>query len=128
MANTLLVFSAQMSSNPTISSKSPASKKKSKNDLTSYGIFSIFTMNTLERKGFLRREKIGLVNFYKPTRTRKQVIQTEMTSFISRVFDGSVPALANYLIDTGDMTLEQIRDIKAVLTEKENELKDSNDV
>ena len=81
-------------------------------------------MNTLEKKGYLEHKKIGLVNFYTPVKSRKQVIKTEWTSFVSRIFDGSVPALANYLIDTEDITLEEIRDIKALLLQKEKELKD----
>ena len=82
-------------------------------------------MNTLEKKGYLAREKIGLVNFYTPVKSRKQVIKTEMTSFVSRIFDGSVPALANYLIDTEEMTLDEIREIKTLLLQKEKELKGS---
>ena len=80
-------------------------------------------MKTLEKKGFLTGKKIGLVNFYTPTRTRNEMVKAETSNLVSRVFDGSVPALANYLIDSQDLTLEEIRSIKKNLKQKENELK-----
>jgi predicted transcriptional regulator len=80
-------------------------------------------MNTLERKGLLRREKIGLVNFYTPTSSREDLVKAEMSSLVSRVFDGSVPALANSLLSLEGVTLEEVREIKALLDNKEKELR-----
>ena len=56
-------------------------------------------MNTLEKKGLLERKKIGLVNFYKPLKSREEAVKSEMSGVVSRIFNGSVPALANYLIN-----------------------------
>ena len=80
-------------------------------------------MNTLEKKGMLSREKIGLVNFYKPIKTRKDMVKTEMNSLISRIFKGSVPAMANYLIYSENLSLDEIGKMKQLLAEKEQELK-----
>ena len=80
-------------------------------------------MNTLEKKGLLRRKKIGLVNFYQATKSREEVVETEMSNFLTRIFDGSVPALANYLINSGKVTLDEIEKIKKLLNEKERELR-----
>lgn len=80
-------------------------------------------MNTLEKKGLLKRKKIGLVNFYTPTRSRLQMVQSEMSALVFRVFDGSLPALANYLIKSGSLTLEEIESIKNLLDKKEAELR-----
>ena len=41
-------------------------------------------MNTLVKKGLLRRKKVGLVNFYRPVRARDQVIKAEMTSMLAK--------------------------------------------
>jgi len=79
-------------------------------------------MNTLERKGLLERRKIGLVNFYKPTRSREELVRAEMTALVSRVFDGSIPALANTLLSLDDLTLDEVRRIKKLIDEKEREL------
>ena len=81
-------------------------------------------MNTLEKKQLLTRRKVGLVNFYKPARSRDDMIKAEMSSLLSRLFDGSIPALANSLLSLDDLSLDEIRRIKQLLDEKEKELKD----
>ncbi|MFZ5517844.1 MAG: BlaI/MecI/CopY family transcriptional regulator [Candidatus Zhuqueibacterota bacterium] len=83
-------------------------------------------MNILEKKGLLKRKKQGLVNFYKPTKTRDQLVNSELSQFISRMFSGSAPALANFLINSKDLTLKEIGMIKELLDKKEAVLKDSN--
>jgi BlaI family transcriptional regulator, penicillinase repressor len=80
-------------------------------------------MNLLEKKGLLTIEKIGLVNFYTPTRVRSEMVRTETQSLISRVFHGSAPALANFLIDQEELNFEDIQKIKKLLNEKEALLK-----
>jgi len=80
-------------------------------------------MNTLEKKELLQRNKIGLVNFYSPTRSRDEVVEAEMSSLIARMFGGSIPALANSLLSLEDLSLEEIETIKALIDEKERELK-----
>lgn len=81
-------------------------------------------MNLLEKKGMLARKKIGLVNFYTPQHQREYMIRKETKTFISRVFRGPAPALANFLVSEEDLDLEDIRKIKQLLEEKENRLKD----
>ena len=80
-------------------------------------------MYILEKKGLLKRKKQGLVNFYKPTKSREQMVKFEMSRLVSRMFKGSVPAFANYLINSEDLTLNEIEKIKKLLGEKEAELK-----
>jgi predicted transcriptional regulator len=80
-------------------------------------------MNTLEKKKLLRHEKTGLVNFYSPTRPQDEVIKAEMASLVSRVFGGSIPALANSLLSLEDLSLEEIERIKALIDDKERELR-----
>ena len=80
-------------------------------------------MNTLEKKGLLTRKKIGLVNFYAPTQSRQKIIKAELRQMASRMFQGSVPALANYLIDTENLDLKEIEEIKTLLQKKEDDLR-----
>ena len=80
-------------------------------------------VKTLERKGFLTGKKIGLVNFYTPTHSRDEMVSAETNRFVERIFHGSIPALANYLVDTQDLSGEEIATIKSILAEKENKLK-----
>jgi BlaI family penicillinase repressor len=79
-------------------------------------------MNTLEKKGLLRHRKVGLVNFYQPTRTREALLKAEMSSLVTRVFRGSIPAVANTLLELDDLDLEEIRQIKALVDRKERQL------
>jgi len=80
-------------------------------------------MNLLTKKGLLSRKKIGMVNFYTPTRTRKEMVKKETQSLVSRVFNGSAPALASFLIDQEDLDMEEIQKIKNLLDEKEKKLR-----
>jgi predicted transcriptional regulator len=80
-------------------------------------------MNTLVKKGFLIRKKIGMVNFYKPIRSRNQMVKTELSTLVSRVFDGSVPAMANFLFNSENLSLSEIKSIKSFLDRKESQLK-----
>jgi predicted transcriptional regulator len=80
-------------------------------------------LNILHRKGMLRREKIGLVNFYSPTRSREELSRSETRSLVRRVFRGSAPALAHSLLDLDDVGLQDLREIRKLLAEKEKQLK-----
>jgi BlaI family penicillinase repressor len=79
-------------------------------------------LNTLHNKGMLKREKIGMVNFYTPAKSRQRMIKDELSLFVSRAFHGSVPALANFLIDSNNLGQEEIQAIKELLDKKAKEL------
>ncbi len=81
-------------------------------------------MNTLLKKGLLRRAKVGLVGFYGPTPSREQLSSAETRSFIQRVFGGSAPALADSLIQLEEIDLDEIKAIKALLAQRELELEE----
>ncbi|MBS1272135.1 MAG: Penicillinase repressor [Candidatus Marinimicrobia bacterium] len=83
-------------------------------------------MNTLVDKGFLTKEKIGLVNFYTPTRKREQVIHKEMHYFINKVFRGSMPQFVKYFIGEESLSEQEITELKEVIREKEDTLKGEN--
>ena len=80
-------------------------------------------MNTLVRKGALRRRKLGLVNFYKPVRSRGEMVRDEVRSLIGRIFAGSIPAVASSLLELDSLGLEEIDEIKRLLRKRESELK-----
>jgi BlaI family penicillinase repressor len=83
-------------------------------------------MNTLERKRLLKRRKVGLVNFYRPTRTRSQMVRAEMDRLIQRVFGGSLPALVSTLFSRRDLDRRELEQIRQLLEQREREL-DSDD-
>ncbi|MDQ7054139.1 MAG: BlaI/MecI/CopY family transcriptional regulator [candidate division KSB1 bacterium] len=78
-------------------------------------------MNILTDKGFLQREKRGKVNFYTPTLSRQDAARMETQNLVSRLFQGSFGALANYLINSGQLTEKDLQDIKALLDKKDRD-------
>ena len=79
-------------------------------------------MNNLLGKGYLARRKTGMVNFYTLSKTRSQVVRKETANLVSRVFKGSVPAMASHLLKSEHLTLEEIRGIRKLLDERAKEL------
>lgn len=79
-------------------------------------------MNTLVHKGILRRRKVGLVNFYRPLRTRAQMAQKETGDLLERVFGGSLPELASSLLAREDLDRGELAQIRRLLREREREL------
>lgn len=80
-------------------------------------------MNILEKKGFLKKKKIGLVYFYSPLKTRKNVVMHELSHLASRIFKGSYSAMANHIVNSENISLEEIREIKKLLDRRESDLK-----
>lgn len=78
-------------------------------------------MNKLVDKGFLSREKIGLVNFYAPRKSRTSSIGNETKNFVKRVYNGSFISLANYLIESGSLSKEEIEELKHIIAENQKE-------
>jgi predicted transcriptional regulator len=80
-------------------------------------------MNILVRKGILQSRKIGLVNFYSLLKSREEILDREMKHLAERAFAGSLPALANYLVNAQELDLEEIEKIKSLLEEKEEKIR-----
>lgn len=81
-------------------------------------------MNTLLKKKLLVRKKIGLVGFYSPTRSRDETTKQETSHLVSRIFGGSVPAVANSLMNLDGVDLDDLQEIKKLIRQREAELKD----
>ena len=79
-------------------------------------------MNNLHNKGMLKREKIGMVNFYSPTKSRKNMVKSEFSFFLSRVFNGSIQAMADFLMEADNLDMEDIEALKSLVDRKEKEL------
>ncbi|HNR68881.1 MAG TPA: BlaI/MecI/CopY family transcriptional regulator [bacterium] len=78
-------------------------------------------MNILVKKNLLTVHKTGLVNFYTPTRSRREVVKTETRHLVSRFFGGSLRALADHLIDSEDLDVQELHELKKLLDKKTNE-------
>ncbi len=78
-------------------------------------------MNILARKNFLRCDKIGMVNFYFPNITEEEYAKRETSSFVSRIFKGSFGELANYLIDSGELSGDELKRLRILIEQKEKQ-------
>ena len=76
-------------------------------------------MGILTDKGFLQKEKSGMVNFFTPSLTRDDAAGYEARSMVSRVFHGSFGALANFLVDSDEMSPKDLDRLKQLIDHKE---------
>ena len=76
-------------------------------------------MNILAEKGVLDREKIGPVNVYRPTVSREEVARAETRTLVSRMFEGSFGSLATYLVDSGELSQEELDELRALIEARE---------
>lgn len=78
-------------------------------------------MKHLEDKGFLRKKKVGLVNFYRPVKKRTDMVRRETDRFVQNVFGGSFQALAGYLIQSDSLSEAEIADLQRLIETKSRE-------
>ncbi len=81
-------------------------------------------MNHLVDKGFAKKEKIGLVNFYAPVKPREETLEGEVTHFVNRTFGGSINALVSFMLDTKSLSADEVASLKALIDEKTAEDED----
>src|SRR5262249_27077931 len=77
----------------------------------------------LEEKGAVRREKkIGNAHIFEPIITRQSANQRIVNELLD-IFGGSARPLMAHLAETGKLSLEDIREMEALLTELDSEQK-----
>ena len=82
-------------------------------------------MNILTDKKFLRRKKIGMVNFYSAKVSREQAMKNETRSLVASIFHGSFGALATHLIKSGELNRQELDAIKKLIDEQEEAERDA---
>jgi predicted transcriptional regulator len=78
-------------------------------------------MNILVDKRFLKRKKIGMVNFYSAAVSRENVLQGSLTTLARRMFQGSFGAMASFLVSSGSLSPEEVQALKKLLDEHSGE-------
>lgn len=77
---------------------------------------SILTfLSRLCEKGFLQCEKQGKMNVYTPLITEEEYKTQESVSFLQKFYNGSVKNLVALLSDAGDLTHEDINELREFL-------------
>ena len=75
------------------------------------------TMQSLDRKGFLRKWKEGRAHIYQPTRPRDEVVREVVADLVERVFGGSSEALMLHLVERHDVSKVKLRELEQMIEE-----------
>ena len=75
-------------------------------------------LTRLTSKGVLKREKADGVYQFSPVFDESECLQNESKSFLDRVFDGKVAPFLSCLVDSDELTKEEIEELKDILNGK----------
>jgi BlaI family transcriptional regulator, penicillinase repressor len=83
---------------------------------------SVITMlNIMVRKGFLRRSRQGNALFFAPKVEREGMSRRLVRGFVDRVFGGSTAAVVHCLLDSSELTAEELGEIRQLVNRKSQE-------
>jgi predicted transcriptional regulator len=80
-------------------------------------------MNILVDKRFLKRKKVGMVNFYSAAVSQENVLRGSLTTLAGRMFQGSFGAMASFLVSSGKLSPEEVQALKKILDKQSGEKK-----
>jgi len=80
-------------------------------------------MRILERKGFVRHDTADRTYVYYPIVTREEVIRCTLRDLTNRLFDGSAELLMLNILDKEKLSLEELKRLKTLISQKEKEAK-----
>jgi BlaI family transcriptional regulator, penicillinase repressor len=75
-------------------------------------------MGVLEGKGHVEKAAGDRAYVYRPTRPKQEVISSMVTDFVARVFNGSATPLLMHLIESEQVTREELDEVTRVLKEQ----------
>ncbi len=78
-------------------------------------------MNHLTEKSYLIRQKMGPLNVYRPNISVQEIRGKEMGRLVEKIFGGSFLSMASYLINSGQLTVEELAELKTLLNQKNKE-------
>jgi BlaI family transcriptional regulator, penicillinase repressor len=79
-------------------------------------------LNRLVKKGALRAEMVDGRNIYRAKVAQSQCVRQESRSFLNRVFDGDAGRMLVHFVQNEKITPEQIKQLKALLNAKQQEV------
>ena len=75
-------------------------------------------MGVLETKGHLKKTSGDKAYVYRPVRPKQEVIGGMVRDFVSRVFNGSAKPLLLHLVESEQVTSEEIEEVRRMLKRK----------
>jgi len=78
----------------------------------------ITTLNTMVKKRFLNRKKVGKAFLFGPRITREQVSRSVLGDLVKRVFDGSAMAAFTGLFEHSDIHPEELKELRKLINQR----------
>lgn len=80
----------------------------------------------MEEKGQVAHRSDGRVNIYRPKIKREQVSRLMVSDLAERLFEGDVTQMMCHLLDSRDVTRQELAELKKLIRQKEREATDDN--
>jgi BlaI family penicillinase repressor len=81
-------------------------------------------LSKMEEKGHVRHRSDGRVNIYRPVIGRDQVSQSMVSDLAERLFSGNIKQMVCHLLDDGELTAEDLAELRKLIRQREKELKE----
>ena len=78
-------------------------------------------MQRLERDGWLTHRVDGRKHIYLPTKTRRQAGAGSVRKFVQRMFDGNALLMFRQLVEEGELTDEELRELQKLINQTRKE-------
>ncbi len=78
----------------------------------------ITLLKRMQDKGSVTVDESGPVKLYSPTITREEASATQTRKLLDRVFEGKASLLINHLVDSGEVTVDEIESALALLQDE----------
>ena len=78
-------------------------------------------MRILEKKGYLKRKKLGRAHIYAPAVEKKEVQKKAIHFILSRFFDNSPKVLVQNLLSSEHLDNEDLKQIKSLIGKNESQ-------
>ena len=78
-------------------------------------------MQRLERDGWLSHRVDGKKHIYLPTKTREQAGVGSVRKFVQRMFDGNALLLFRQLVEEGELSDKELRELQKLINQKREE-------
>ena len=75
-------------------------------------------MNIMAEKGFLVKKKVGAINVYTESISKDKFFRRSISTLATHMFDGSVAAMASYLVNTNRFSSDEIAELRKLLKDR----------
>jgi BlaI family penicillinase repressor len=80
-------------------------------------------IRVLERKGHLTHRAVGKAHVYRAKARQEKSQRRVLSHLIKQVFGGSAAAMVLHLVETGDLSSEELQEVKAKVAERSATIK-----